>query len=243
MPAKTAQKMTAKDVMAELKRLGDAQTKKTYLRHGAKEPFYGVKIGDMKVIQKKIKKDHQLALELYDTGVSDAMYFAALISEPEKMTKADLKKWVKGAYWYMISSYPVAWVAAESRFGRELAMEWIDSDSEMIAIAGWCTYSSLVAVKPDEELDLAEIEKLLNRVKREIGSAPNRVRYCMNGFVIAVGCFVADLTAKAKAIGKSLGVVEVDMGDTSCKVPDACEYIDKVEKRGSIGKKRKTAMC
>jgi 3-methyladenine DNA glycosylase AlkD len=243
MPTKTAQKMTAKEVMAELKRLGDAQTKKTFLRHGAKEPFYGVKIGDMKVIQKKIKHDHQLALELYDTGVSDAMYFAALISEPEKMTKADLKKWVKGAYWYMISSYPVAWVAAESRYGRELALEWIDSESEMVAIAGWCTYSSLVAIKPDEELDLAEIEKLMNRVKAEIGSAANRVRYCMNGFVIAVGCYVPALTAKAKAIGKSLGIVEVDMGDTDCKVPNACEYIDKVEKRGSIGKKRKSAMC
>ena len=133
-----------------------------------------MKIADLKVIQKKVKKDYELSLELYDTGNSDAMYLAGLIADPEQMTKADLKKWVKGAYWNMIAGYTVPWVASESRFGRELALEWIDSDDEMISTAGWSTYASLVAIKPDAELDLAEIEKLLNRVKNEIGSAPNR---------------------------------------------------------------------
>jgi 3-methyladenine DNA glycosylase AlkD len=244
MPAKAAPaKMTAKDVLAELKKLGSEQTKKTFLRHGAREPFYGVKVGDLKVIQKRIKKDHRLALDLYDTGNSDAMYLAGMIADPPQMTKADLQKWVKGAYWSMLSCYTVAWVASESRFGRELALEWIDSDSEQIAAAGWSTYAALVSVKPDAELDLAEIEKLLGRVKAEIGSAPNRVRYCMNSFVIAVGSYVAPLTAKAKATAKAIGVVEVDMGDTSCQVPDASECITKLEKMGRVGKKRKSAMC
>ena len=243
MPAKTAVKMTAKEVLAELKKLGTEQTKKTFLRHGAKEPYFGVKIGDLKVLQKKIKMDYQLALELYDTGNSDAMYLAGLIADPEQMTKAQLQKWVKGAYWHMISYYPVSWVASESRYGRELALDWMDSENEQIASAGWSTYSSLVAIKPDEELDMKEVEKLLNRVKSEIGSAANRTRYCMNNFVIAVGGYVAPLTAKAKAIGKAIGKVEVDMGDTSCQVPDAISYIEKIEKMGRIGKKRARAAC
>jgi 3-methyladenine DNA glycosylase AlkD len=244
MPAKTAPaKTTAKDVLAELKKLGTEQTKKTFLRHGAKEPFYGVKIADLKVIQKRIKKDYQLSLDLYATGNSDAMYLAGLIADSEQMTKADLQKWVKGAYWNMLSGYTVPWVASESRFGRELALEWMDSDNEMIANAGWSTYASLVAIKPDADLNLAEIEKLLGRVKAEIGSAPNRVRYAMNNFVIAVGGYVAPLTAKAKTTAKALGTVEVDMGDTSCHVPDACEYIAKIEKMGRVGRKRKHAAC
>jgi len=240
---KTAAKLTLKDVMAELKKLGTEQTKKTLMRHGAKEPFFGVKIGDLKTIQKKVKKDHALALALYDTGNSDAMYLAALISDPAQMTKADLKKWARGAYWYMLSCYTVPWVAAESRFGRDLALEWADSDKEQIAAAGWSTYGSLVAIKPDAELDLAEIEKLFARVKAEIGSAQNRVRYCMMMFVIAVGGYVAPLTAKAKATAKAIGPVDVDMGDTSCQVPDALAYIEKIERMGRVGRKRKTAMC
>jgi 3-methyladenine DNA glycosylase AlkD len=243
MAAKTAVKMSLKDVMAELKRFGNEQTKKTLMRHGAREPYYGVKVGDMKTIQKKVKKDYELSLALYDTGNSDAMYLAGLIADPDKMTKADLKKWVKGAYWHMIAGYTVPWVTSESRYGRELALEWIDSDEEMVSTAGWSAYGSLVAIKPDAELDLVEIEKLLNRVKAEIGSAPNYTRYCMLMFVIAVGGYVAPLTAKAKAIAKSIGKVDVDMGDTSCKVPDAVEYIAKIEKMGRVGLKRKTAMC
>lgn len=235
--------MTATDVLAQLKALGSEQTKKTWLRHGAKEPIFGVKVGDLKVLQKKIKTDHALALELYDSGNSDAMYLAGMIADPAAFTKAQLQKWVKGAYWYMISGYTVPWAASESKFGRELALEWMDGKKEQTANAGWCTYASLVSIKPDAELDLAEIERLLKRVQAEIGSAPNRVRYAMNTFVISVGGYVAPLTAKAKTVAKALGAVEVDMGDTSCEVPDAYEYIAKIETRGSVGKKRKRAGC
>ncbi len=235
--------MTCDEVMAELEKLGTAQTKKTYLRHGAREPFFGVKIGDMKAIQKRIKTDHALALALYDTGNSDAMYFAGLIAEPPKMTKAALQKWVKSATWYMLSEFTTAWVAAESRFGFELAAEWIDSPKEAVAAAGWSTYSGLVALTPDESLDLKLLEKLLDRVKAKIATASNRVRYTMNGFVIAVGGYVAPLTSKAKAIAKAIGTVHVEMGDTACKVPEAVGYIAKMEAMGKIGVKRKTVRC
>ena len=60
----------------ELEALGTEQTRKTLLRHGAKEPFFGVKIGEMQAIRKKIVVDYQLALDLYDTGNYDAIYFA-----------------------------------------------------------------------------------------------------------------------------------------------------------------------
>jgi 3-methyladenine DNA glycosylase AlkD len=235
--------MTADEVMTELKALGNEQQKKTFLRHGAKEPFFGVKIGDLKVIQKRVKKDHALALALYDTGNSDAMYLAALIAEPEKMTKPQLQKWVKKAYWHMLSQYTVAWVAAESRFATELALEWIDSPKELIAIAGWSTYASYVSITPDEDLDLDEIVGLLERVRAEIHGAQNLVKYAMNGFVIAVGGCVPALNAKAKAVAKAIGTVEVDMGDTDCKVPLAADYIAKVERAGKLGAKRKSAMC
>lgn len=235
--------MTVAEVLEELAALGSESTKKTLMRHGATEPFHGVKIEDLKKIQKRIKKDHALALALYDTGVSDAMYLAALIADPKKMTKADLRKWAKNAPWQMISEYAVAWTAAESPHARDLALEWIDSKKESIASAGWSTYSSYVAITPDADLDLVEITKLLDRVKAEIHAAPNRVRYTMNGFVIAVGAAVPPLTTMAKATGKAIGKVEVDMGGTACKVPSAVEYVEKIEARGTVGKKRRQAMC
>jgi 3-methyladenine DNA glycosylase AlkD len=235
--------MTAPEVLAELQALGTEQTKKTLMRHGAREPFFGVKVGDLKTIQKRVKTDHALALELYDTGNSDAMYLAGLIADPQKATKAQLRKWAKGAYWYMLSCFTVPWVAAESAHGRELALEWMDSKAEQVAAAGWATYSSLLAITPDDELDLAEVEALLNRVSTGIGSGPNRVKQCMVTFVISVGSYVAPLLAKAKATASAIGKVEVAAGDTDCTVPDATASIAKVEKAGRVGKKRKTAAC
>ena len=95
--------MTVQEVMKELEAMATPSTKKTLVNHGAREPFFGVKIGDMKVLQKKIKKHYELSLGLYDTGNSDAMYFAGLIADEKQMTKADLNKWAKAAYWHMLS--------------------------------------------------------------------------------------------------------------------------------------------
>ena len=235
--------MTAQDVLTELSKMGSDQIKRIFQNHGAPDSTLGVKVEDLKKIQKRVKKDHALSLELYDTGISDAQYLAALIADPPQMTKAQLQKWVKTASWHMVSEFTVPWVAAESRFGAELAREWINSKNESIAASGWCTFGSLLSIKPDAELDRAELQKLLDRVQKEIHSAPNRVRYVMNGYVIAVGCFVPALAAKAKAAAKAVGKVHVDMGGTACKVPSALEYIEKVEKAGRQGKKRKSARC
>lgn len=235
--------MTANDVLARLKALGGESTKRTLMRHGAREPLFGVKVADLKVLQKQIKTDHALALELYDTGNYDAMYLAALVADLAAATKTQLRKWAKGAYCHGLSGYTVPWVAAESPFGRELALGWIDGDAEQVANAGWATYASVLAITPDAALDLPEIETLLDRVKNEIGGAPNRVRYAMNNFVIAVGCYVAPLLATAKAAAKRIGAVTVDVGDTDCKVPDATASIAKVETMGRVGKKRKHAAC
>lgn len=235
--------MTAQEILDEMQPLGRESYKKVLLNHGVKEPIFGVKVEDMKKIQKRIKKDYQLALDLYDTGVYDAMYLAGLVADDLKMSKKDLQRWVEKANCASLCNYTVSWVAAESNHGREVALQCIDSKSEPIASAGWATLGSLVSIKDDAELDLAELKQLLERVQKTIHEQPNRVRYCMNGFVIAVGCYVKALTTQALQTAAKIGKVSVDVGDTSCKVPFASDYIKKVQQRGSIGKKRKTAKC
>jgi 3-methyladenine DNA glycosylase AlkD len=233
---------TAKAILAELKPLGLASYKEVMLNHGVREPFFGVKIEELKKIQKRIKQDYRLALELYDTGNYDAQYLAGLIADDAQMTKKDLQHWVDQAYGPLVGS-TVAWVASESLHGREVALDWIDFDREETAAAGWATLAALVSIKEDADLDLAELKRLLLRVQQEIQKAPNAVRKQMNLFVICVGCYVKSLTTPAKQIGEKIGPVSIDVGNTSCQVPFAPDYIAKVEKRGTIGKKRATAKC
>ena len=236
--------MTSKQVIEEIKKSGSENIKKIFLKHGAKEPFYGVKVEDLKKIHKKIGENHQeIALDLYRSGIGDAMYLAGLMADGSKMNLKELQAWAEAANWSMISEYSVAWVASENDKAFELAMKWIDSPKQNIASSGWATLSSVVATWPDEKLDTGAIKKLLTRVQKEISKAPNRVCYCMNGFVIAVGSYVKELSSLAMETAKKIGVVTVDVGGTACKVPFAPDYIKKVADKGSIGKKRKTAKC
>ncbi|MCG8406325.1 MAG: DNA alkylation repair protein [Phycisphaerales bacterium] len=234
---------TVTKVMTELKKKGNPLRIQAFAPHGAPKNLFGVSVADMKVIAKKIKGEQALACELYETGNGDAMYLAGMVADGAQMTKKQLDTWAKNANWQMISEYTVPGVATESKHARDLAMKWIKSTKESVASSGWNTYAGIVTVTPDDDLDMAEIKSLLKKVEKEIDSVPNRVRYTMNGFVIAVGAYVVPLSKQAKATAKKLGKVEVDMHGTSCKVPLATEYIEKIEKSGRAGKKRKTIKC
>jgi 3-methyladenine DNA glycosylase AlkD len=235
--------MTVNEIMEELQKMGSAQTKKTYLNHGALEPLFGVKVGDLKTIVKKVKKNHELSLELYQTNNSDAMYLAGLIADETKITVNDLQKWVKKAYWYYLSEFSVPWVASETTFGFELGLQWIKSDKENIAAAGWATLSGYASVNQDKNLDIKKYSKLLDIVNKKIHNSPNRVQYCMNNYVIAIGSYIQELTNKAKQTAEKIGIITIDMKGTACKTPNALDYIKKVEDANKIGNKKKTARC
>ena len=143
--------------MDELKAKGSDNIKKIFLNHGAKEPLFGVKIGDLKVIQKKVKKDYQLAMELYDTGNYDAMYLAGLIADESKMSKKDIQSWVEKATCSGLCEYTVSWVAAESTYGWNLGMQWIESPKELIASSGWNTLSGVISMSLSNEQILEAI--------------------------------------------------------------------------------------
>ena len=73
--------MTAKEILTQLQLLGSEAIRNVYKNHGAPVTHYGVKVEDMKKIQKKIKKDHKLSLQLFDSGIPDAQYLAGLVRD------------------------------------------------------------------------------------------------------------------------------------------------------------------
>ena len=235
--------MTTPEVLQQLKTMGNEATVHILMKHGAKQPCFGVKIEDMKKLLKPLKGRQDVALELFASGVFDAMYLAGLVADGAKMTRAQLDTWAQLNYGSSISSYTVPWVASESPCGFELALEWIDSKKEFVAVSGWSALGFIMAVTPDEKLDIAILQKLLNRVLAQLHQAPDRVRYAMNSFVIAAGSYMLPLTEAAIDTARKLGPVNVDMNGARCKVPSADIYIAKIADRGNLGKKRKTVKC
>jgi 3-methyladenine DNA glycosylase AlkD len=229
--------------MSDLAAKGSESVKKIFIRHGAREPFFGVKVADLKIVQKKLKGDQALALKLYATGNGDAQYLAGLVAAGARMTPAQLDAWAKGAAWTMISGTIVPWVASEHPGGLALAVKWIDSPREGVAVSGWRTLAALATITPDADLPVEQFAALLDRVVKTLPAAPGEVRQAMNAFVISCGTYVAALGEKAIATARKLGKVEVDMGETDCRVPDAESYILKYRRGAPVAPKRKTVRC
>ena len=112
--------MNAKSILAELKPLGLENYKKVLFNHGVQEPCFGVKIEELKKIQKRVKKDYRLALDLYESGVYDEMYLAGLIADATQMTRKDLQRWAMKAKAGALAGATVPGVAADE--------PWVERD-------------------------------------------------------------------------------------------------------------------
>jgi 3-methyladenine DNA glycosylase AlkD len=216
--------MTFQEAMAALERAGSAQTRKTYARHGAKEPMFGVSFAVLSGLVKRIRVDHELALQLWDTGNFDARNLALKIADPARITPADLDRWASGMHARMCGIY-IASLAAESPHAHAKAKQWLADKDVDRRCAGWGVLAQLA--QRDADAPDAPFADALARIEKSIHAAPNAEREPMNGAVIAIGCRNVALRKAALAAAKRIGKVEVDHGDTACKTPDAAQYIEK----------------
>jgi len=212
------------EVMKALEKAGTAQTRKTWARHGAPEPMFGVSFAELGKLVKKTEGDHELALGLWKTGNADARQLAVMIEGASRTTEAQIDAWLREVAWTMTAD-AISGLVAETPFGRKKADAWRESPDEKTGRAGWVLVARLALRQPDIADDwfagcLAELES-------GISKAPNRKREGMNSALIAIGCRSEPLRKKAVAAAGRIGKVEIDHGDTSCKTPDAAGYIAK----------------
>jgi 3-methyladenine DNA glycosylase AlkD len=220
-----APRMTLAQAMSALEKAGSAQTRKTYARHGAVGPMFGVSFATLKELTKRIDVDHELALALWDTGNLDARNLAVKVVDPERMTAADLDRWARESFASRTCGTYVGMVAAEGPHARKKAERWLAAKQENVRCAGWSLVAHLAqrdASTPDDFF-----EPLLAAIERGIDGAPNAERGNMNLALIAIGCRSAALRKAAVATAKRIGKVEIDHGDTSCKTPDAVATLEK----------------
>lgn len=221
----TATRMSLAETMHALEKAGSAQTRKTYARHGAQEPMFGVSFATLKTLVKRIGVDHELALALWDTKNHDARTLAMKIADPATMSPSDLDRWARESRMRMCGGY-VAMLAAESPHGAAKAREWFASSDATLRVAAWTLAGFLASL--DEKTSDEWFIRLLARIEKSIHSAPNAEREAMNTALIAIGGRNSALRKAATAAAERIGKVEVDHGDTACKTPDAGPYIEKM---------------
>lgn len=231
--------MTKKEVMKELESLGTEQARKIYKNHGADIDVFGVSIADLKKLYKRIKKNHVLGYKLLTSKNVDAMYLSQWVVDPSRLTMSDLEHVLDQTNYYMIIDNVVANLAAKSNDPISILHKWIDHENHRYRQAAYQLFTLLLMTVDNDQLDIDFVKEKLEYVKNNIHNEQNRVRYSMNSFLIGAGIYIEEYTNLCKEYAKEIGKVDVYMGKTSCKVPDAFSYIEKVEKMNKIGVKRK----
>ncbi|MCX4242540.1 DNA alkylation repair protein [Paraliomyxa miuraensis] len=231
--------MKLAEVMKRLEQAGNESTLKTWRRHEVTGPAFGVRFADLYALRKQIKVDHALARELWATGNHDARTLATLIADPEAMTVEEFDAWQAVCDGNYGLNGMVADVGGRSPLARELVERWHGHEGEYRSAAGWHVLGILAAGGTD--VDDAYLRPYLAKIRKGIHAAPNRTRYSMNSVLIAIGGYHPELRDEALVIAKAIGKVEVDHGDTSCKTPDAVEYIAKMMARQSKKAAKHTA--
>lgn len=220
------------EVMRTLEKAGSEQTRKTYARHGATGPMFGVLFGELFKLMKAIDVDHELALQLWATGNVDARNLAMKIADPQALTPAELDRWALENPMRMCGLY-IATLAAEGPHARTTLRRWLGSSDERLRAMGWTLLGRLSDL--DESFPEDELLRRVEEIAKTIHSAPSDLRHDMNRTLITIGGRSPALRKAVLAAAKRIGTVTVDHGDTACKTPDAMETVEKMWARS--GKK------
>jgi 3-methyladenine DNA glycosylase AlkD len=220
-----AARMTLAEAMSALERAGSEQARKTYQRHGATGPLFGVGFATLKVLVKRAGVDHDLATALWDTGNFDARVLAVKVADPARATAGQLDRWAGEARSRMLVNY-VAQLAGETPHAAALLAKWRAADPNGPKAAAAWPLAGQMATHDTTTPDSWFLERLAE-IERTIHAAPNAQREGMNMAVVVIGCRNEALRLAATAAAKRIGKVVVDHGETACKTPDAADYIAK----------------
>lgn len=219
--------MTAKDVIKELEPLGSERLRQHNKKYGAGDNQFGVKMGDIRKIAAKIKTDHALALELWNTGSLEARLVAILILKSKELSATELEKMVKSETSTQAADWLYSYVIKDFGGKEELRQKWMKTKDKMCARAGWSLTAGRVARQP-EGLDL---DALLDRIEKEMPKAEPEVQWTMNNTLANIGIYHVSLRKRALAIGEKLGIYRDYPVSKGCTSPFAPIWINEMVKR------------
>jgi len=212
--------MDLQSVMRQLEAWEHPKMRAVNARHGAGDNQFGVNLGKLRGLAARIKRDHTLALALWNTGNIDAMNLATLIMDPKQLTRSDVEALAKNLSYYTTTDWFVKNVVKALPFKGELCRTWAASKDEYLGRAGWTLMAG--------QLEDNDPDALLDTIETRMKTAPFRTQEPMNYCLVKIAVDVPRLRARAIAIGHKLEVLKdypVPKGCTSPFAPTWIAYI------------------
>lgn len=194
--------MTLNETLKQLAALGNAKVRAQNAKGGAGDHQYGVALGDIRKLSKKIRTNHELALSLWETGNVDAQFLATLLIQPKKLSAQEMDRMVRSIAFVRVADWLNAYVVRQHPHKEALRQDWLAVDDCWATRAGWDLTAERVAKSPDG-LDLPA---LLARIESEMADAKPEVQWTMNNTLAAIGIHFPKHRKRAIAIGEKIGL-------------------------------------
>jgi len=220
--------MTVDEILAQLESLGDDARRAHNARAGAPDDQFGVKLGDVRAIARKLGTDHELGLRLWETGNVEAQLLASLVIKPKSLSAAELDALTRSASYAQVADWLNANVVAEHPEKESLRRKWMKAKDRWAARAGWNLTAGLVNKGAADGLDLPG---LLDRIEEEMPKAPPEVQWTMNNSLAAIGIHHPELRDRAVAIGERIGLYRDWPTSKGCTPPYVPVWVDAMVKR------------
>lgn len=219
--------MTLKEALKQLKALGNEKMRAHNKKHGAGDDQFGVKLGDIREVAKKIGTDHELALSLWETGNVEARLLATLLIKPKNLSAKEMDRMVRSVTFVQVADWLNSYVVKQHPSKEALRQEWMTTDHRWAARAGWSLTWERVSRNPDG-LDLAA---LLNRIEAGMAGADPVVQWTMNSTLASIGIHAPKLRKRAISIGEKLGIYRDYPVSKGCTSPFAPIWIEAMVSR------------
>ncbi len=136
--------MGTQDVLAWLKRRGTRRTVAGMARYGiVARQVYGVSVGTLRQLAKRVGKDHALSLALWETGWYEARLLAAMIGDPSRVTRRQMNGWAAGFENWADCDTACFALFDRSPFAWEKASRWTASPREFVKRGGYVLMACL----------------------------------------------------------------------------------------------------
>ncbi len=183
---KTNARWSCARALNELQALGEQRNIDGMARFGIRAKIvYGVAKPKMDLLARRIGKDHQLALELWATGVQDARILAGMIDLPEEVTAAQMESWVRDFDNWDVCDGTCCHLFVFAAPAWKKALEWSRREEEFVKRAGFALMAYL-AYRDKRGTD-AQIHRLLPVMEREAFDDRNFVKKAVNWALRNIG--------------------------------------------------------
>jgi 3-methyladenine DNA glycosylase AlkD len=136
--------MTCRDVLAWLKAKGTQRTIDGMARYGLKaRRAFGVPMGTLLSLSKQLGKNHDLSLELWESGWYEARLLASLVGEPERVTRRQMNAWAAGFENWGDCDTVCFKLFDQTPFAWEKARQWSASPREFVKRGGFVLMACL----------------------------------------------------------------------------------------------------